>query len=148
MGMGIAQVAAQVAKLDVVVMDANADQIKKQLAFTEKLLEGNVTKGKITAQDKEETLKRISATTSLDDLASVDFVVEAVKEDWKVKEAIFKNLAQITKPSTILASNTSSISITKIAGAVGPARADKVIGMHFMNPVRVRYLLPFSAMQT
>jgi len=139
MGIGIAQVAAQVAKVPVVVMDANSAQLQKQLKFMDSVLEKNVSKGKMTAQEREETRNRISGTTSLDDFHKVDFVVEAVSEQWEIKKDIFNKLDKIAPSHTIFASNTSSISITKIASAT--QRSDRVIGMHFMNPVPVMKLV-------
>lgn len=85
-------------------------------------------------------LNRFSFSTKIEDLDTSDIVIEAIVENFDVKKTVFQKLEQVTAPDTILASNTSSISITKIAGAV-PSRADKVIGMHFMNPVPVMQLV-------
>ncbi|KAL6070974.1 3-hydroxybutyryl-CoA dehydrogenase [Balamuthia mandrillaris] len=139
MGAGIAQVAAQTAKLDVVLMDANEASIQKSMKLMDKLFEKNVAKGKMTAEEVQDTKKRISVTTDFKAFDSVDFVVEAVTEDVAVKEKIFKEVEKATAPTAILATNTSSISITKIAAFT--QRPDKVIGMHFMNPVPVMKLV-------
>ena len=201
MGMGIVQVAAQVAKIPVTVMDASADQIKKQVKFmgawlaeallpagslrgrhsslpmprwasqgwgpeggrlgeVDSLMEKNIQKGKMTQQERDEVHSRISTTTNLDDLANVDYVVEvsttprrelhwplqsrinmmftssvlfatlvvagiqAVSEKFELKRDIFQRLCKVTPPTTILSSNTSSISISKIAGVTD--RREKV----------------------
>jgi 3-hydroxybutyryl-CoA dehydrogenase len=139
MGIGIAQVASQVAKLNVVLMDVKQDILDKSLQFMDSVLLKNVAKGKMTEEERKETRQRIVPTTSLKDFAPVDFVIEAVSEDLKLKHRIFSELSTITSPDVILATNTSSISITKIASATN--RPDKVIGMHFMNPVPVMALV-------
>jgi len=139
MGSGIAQVAAQVAKLPVIIVDRDSTKIQTSIQFMDKLLKKDVEKGKISEQDKQETQKRISTTTNMKDIKNADFVIEAVNEDRELKTNIFKELSILMSPNTILATNTSSISITKIAAATN--RADKVIGMHFMNPVPVMKLV-------
>jgi len=139
MGIGIAQVTAAVARLPVVLMDASDKQLQKQLGFIEKILAKDVTKGKMTEDEKKATLARIKPTTSLNDFANVDFVIEAVSENPDLKNKIFKDLDEITPKHAILATNTSSISITKIAGAT--KRPHQVIGMHFMQPVPVMKLV-------
>jgi len=139
MGSGIAQVAAQVAKLPVIIVDRDSTKIQTSMQFMDKLLKKDVEKGKISEQDKQETQKRISTTTNMKDIKNADFVIEAVNEDRELKTNIFKELSILMSPNTILATNTSSISITKIAAATN--RADKVIGMHFMNPVPVMKLV-------
>jgi len=139
MGMGIAQVAAQVTRLDVLVVDSNSQNLAKSLKFLDSVLQKNVQKGKMTENDRQATLKRIKTVDSLEQLSAVDFVVEAVSENTDLKHRIFKDLARITPPNAILATNTSSISITKIAAVTN--RPDRVIGMHFMNPVPVMKLV-------
>jgi len=139
MGMGIAQVAAQVTQLDVLVVDSNSQNLAKSLKFLDSVLQKNVQKGKMTENDRQATLKRIKTVDSLEQLSAVDFVVEAVSENTDLKHRIFKDLARITPPNAILATNTSSISITKIAAVTN--RPDRVIGMHFMNPVPVMKLV-------
>lgn len=139
MGIGITQVTAAVAKLPVLVMDVSEQQLKKQLGFMDKILAKEVSKGKLTEEERQATLGRISTTTRLADLASVDFVIEAVTENPELKHKIFRELDELAPRHAILASNTSSISITKIAGAT--RRPEQVIGMHFMQPVPVMKLV-------
>ncbi|KAI9223352.1 3-hydroxybutyryl-CoA dehydrogenase [Blastocladiella britannica] len=142
MGNGIACVATRNAKVSVLLMDANPVQADKGLKYVDAVLAKDVAKGKLSAEDKDAAMSRVSVTKSLDDFADIDFVVEAVSENMDLKARIFSSLAAITPASAILASNTSSISITKIAAATGsPARAPNVIGMHFMNPVPVMQLV-------
>lgn len=138
MGRGIAQVAAQ-AGLDVCLLDANKEMADKAVARIGKALDRLVTKEKISQAEKEESLARISAYSDYNDLANCDFVVEAAPEREEIKIDIFTKLAEVTREDAILASNTSSISITKIAACTG--RPEKVIGMHFMNPVPVMKLV-------
>ncbi len=132
MGSGIAQVAAQHG-FDVVLNDLRPDLAEKGMAAIERRLESAHAKGKITAQDRATTLARIVPSTTLADAAGVDLVIEAASEDLAVKEEIFRTLDRVAPPEAILASNTSSLAITKLAAATG--RPDRVIGMHFMNPV-------------
>ena len=98
-----------------------------------------VDKGKLSAADRDAALGRLSTTTAIDDLADADYVVEAIVENPEAKRALFKQLDALTPPATILASNTSSISITLLGAATG--RPDKVLGMHFMNPVPLMTLV-------
>eukprot|EP01088_Endostelium_zonatum_P013415 TRINITY_DN2796_c0_g1_i1.p1 TRINITY_DN2796_c0_g1~~TRINITY_DN2796_c0_g1_i1.p1 ORF type:complete len:320 (+),score=80.44 TRINITY_DN2796_c0_g1_i1:136-960(+) len=139
MGAGIAQVLSQTAKLDVTLVDMNEDLTKKSMKKMDGLLEKNVTKGKMTAEERTQTMSRIRTGTQLSELSDCDFVIEAVTENFNVKKTIFSQLSEIVKPHAILASNTSSISITKISAITN--RPDKVIGMHFMNPVPVMKLV-------
>jgi 3-hydroxybutyryl-CoA dehydrogenase len=138
MGHGIAQVAAQ-SGFFVLLNDLNEAFIQRGLKGIDKSLGKLVEKGKITASEKEEALKRIKPSLDLDDFSAADFVIEAATENFEVKKGIFLELDKICKPEVILASNTSSISITKV-GAV-TKRAEKVIGMHFMNPVPLMQLV-------
>ncbi|GAB5357286.1 hypothetical protein AAMO2058_000361300 [Amorphochlora amoebiformis] len=139
MGSGIAYVSAVNAKIPVVVVDQSEEACKASMNLNEKLLNKAVAKNKLTQQDADDSLARIMTSTSMDDLKACDFVIEAVTESIPVKESIFSNLDQICPPSTILASNTSSISITMLGAAT--KRPDKVVGMHFMNPVPVMKLI-------
>ncbi|CAO0801870.1 unnamed protein product [Mucor circinelloides] len=139
MGLGIAYVAANVTRLPVVLMDVNQAQNEKGLQFMDKLLAKDVAKNKITAEHAKITRELVSTTTQMSNLSDVDFVIEAASENLNIKTAIFRDLDQICKPDSILATNTSSISITKIAAAT--KRAEQVIGMHFMNPVPVMKLV-------
>lgn len=138
MGNGIAQVAAR-AGFQVVMRDIEERFLERGLKTIDKSLQRDVDKDRLSADEKQNIIARIRPTTKLDDLASTDFVVEAVSEDLKIKTEIFRALDELTKPNVILASNTSSISITKLGAAT--RRPDKVIGMHFMNPVPVMKLV-------
>jgi 3-hydroxybutyryl-CoA dehydrogenase len=138
MGGGIAQVAAQ-AGLRVVLHDLDDNLVQKGLGAIERSLQRGVDKEKITPDDKRQALGRIRGVTRLEDLAAADLVVEAVVERLETKAAIFRELDRIARAGVVLASNTSSISITRIAAAT--ARAERVIGMHFMNPVPVMKLV-------
>jgi 3-hydroxybutyryl-CoA dehydrogenase len=138
MGNGIAQTAAN-AGFEVVMCDVDEDFVKKGFSTIEKSLNRFVKKETLTAEQKGEVLKRIKTTTNLEDLKNCMIVVEAVTENFDVKKQIFQKLDEITAPEAILSSNTSSISITKIAAVT--KRPDKVIGMHFMNPVPLMKLV-------
>ncbi len=138
MGHGIAQVFAA-AGYPVVLRDISDEFVQRGIAAITKNLDRMVSKGKLEAARKDEILGRIQGTTSLDALADVDVAVEAATENLDIKLKIFEDLDRITKPEAILASNTSSISITKIGKVTG--RPGKVIGMHFMNPVPVMKLI-------
>ncbi|KAI7871730.1 3-hydroxyacyl-CoA dehydrogenase [Spinellus fusiger] len=139
MGLGIAYVTANITQLPVVLMDVNRAQTEKGLQFIDKLLAKDVTKNKITAEHAQQTRARFSTTDQLSGLSNVDFLIEAASENLKIKTSIFRSLDSLCKPEAILATNTSSISITKIAAAT--KRAEQVIGMHFMNPVPVMKLV-------
>ena len=138
MGNGIAQVAAA-SGLDVIMNDIKDEFVARGMAAITKNLARQVDKGKLAAGEKDAILKRIRTSTSLEDMASADFVVEAATENQPIKFKIFKDLDRICPPEAILATNTSSIPIGRIAAQTG--RADKVIGMHFMNPVPVMKLV-------
>jgi len=138
MGRGIAQVAAM-SDYQVVLFDVNKEGLDFGHGFIEKQLNRGVEKGKWDTSFVEKTLSNLSATTNMGDLKDCDLVIEAATENKKIKFEIFKNLDEIVKDSAILASNTSSISITEIAAAT--KRAGKVAGMHFMNPVPVMKLV-------
>lgn len=140
MGIGIAQVAAHVAKKNVILLDPNAGQLEKGMSLIDKLLQKAVVKGQITPDEKVASVSRIQTTQDIHDFHSVDFVVEAVSENITLKSDLFKKLSQVTPPHAILASNTSSISITRIASAA-KGREERVVGMHFMNPVPVMKLV-------
>ncbi|MCJ1466733.1 hypothetical protein MMC07_005353 [Pseudocyphellaria aurata] len=144
MGLGIALVAAQKAQAEVTLIDTSQASIDKSLKFADQLLAKDVTKNRLTQAEATAARERLSASTQMTDLSDVDFVVEAVPEILSLKTSIFAELARICPPHAILATNTSSISITKIAAATrgddptdlsGPSR---VISTHFMNPVPVQ----------
>lgn len=139
MGNGIAHVFAQTG-FDVQLIDRSAKALEKALATISKNLDRQIRKGKLEAADKEATLKRLHTHTDLSQAtAKAELVVEAASENIEIKRSIFEQLDAECPPNTILASNTSSISITQIAAAT--QRPDKVIGMHFMNPVPVMKLV-------
>ncbi len=138
MGSGIAQVAAA-SGLSVVMSDIKDEFVERGFSVIEKSLGRMVKKEKISQEDQKNILDRIKGTTSLQDMADVDFMVEAATEDEALKLQIFRDLDNCCRDEIILSSNTSSISITKIAAAT--CRPEKVIGMHFMNPVPVMKLV-------
>ena len=138
MGNGIAQVAAR-AGYTAIMRDVSDEFLQRGLAAINKSLQRDVDKERLDAAGKQSILERIRTTTDLNAFREASFVIEAVTENLAVKTEVFKSLDQITPPDAILASNTSSISITKLAAAT--KRPDKVIGMHFMNPVPVMKLV-------
>ncbi|MFH0787937.1 MAG: 3-hydroxybutyryl-CoA dehydrogenase [Pseudomonadota bacterium] len=138
MGNGIAQLAAQIG-CSVVMRDVEDRFVENGLKNINRFLSKGVEKGKMTEDQKGEILGRIKGTTNLADLKEVDFVIEAVIEDLNLKKSVFKELDGICRPEVILATNTSSMSITEIA--VATQRPDKVVGMHFFNPVPLMRLV-------
>ncbi|KAJ6104245.1 hypothetical protein N7523_010565 [Penicillium sp. IBT 18751x] len=143
MGLGIALVAAQKAQIPVTLVDSNQASLDKGLKFADKLLEKDVAKQRLTREAADAARGLLIPTLKIDDLSSVDFVIEAVPEIIDLKQKIFSNLAQIAPKHAILATNTSSISITKIAAATTTDPTDlqapsRVISTHFMNPVPVQ----------
>ena len=138
MGNGIAQVFAQ-SGFTVRLHDASAPAMDRALQTIDRSLSKFVEKGKLTAENRDAALGRLSAASSLDTFADADYVVEAVIENLDAKRSIFGQLDKITRPDVILTSNTSSISITTIGAAT--SRPDKVLGMHFMNPVPLMTLV-------
>ncbi len=138
MGSGIAEVALS-SGLDVLMRDIGQEAVEKGRKKIEADLERRVQKGKMASGEKEAILKRLSTTTRIEDFGNCDFVIEAAIESIPLKGEIFKALDRITRKEVILATNTSSISITKIASFTG--RPDQVIGMHFFNPAPVMKLI-------
>ncbi len=138
MGSGIAQVAAQ-SGFEVVMRDIADEFVQKGLKNIEAFLSKGVEKGKVTPEEKEAALGRIKGTTAVEDLKDVDFVIEAVIEDLELKKKVFKEMDELTRSEVILATNTSSMSITEIAAST--SRPDKVVGMHFFNPVPLMRLV-------
>ena len=138
MGNGIAQTAAN-AGFDVVMCDVSQEFVDRGLANVSKSLDRFVKKETITEDQKNEILGRIKTTTNLDDLKDCALIVEAATENFDIKKQIFEKLDSIAGPDAILSSNTSSISITKIAAVT--KRPDRVIGMHFFNPVPLMKLV-------
>ncbi|KOS19105.1 putative 3-hydroxybutyryl-CoA dehydrogenase [Escovopsis weberi] len=143
MGLGIALVAAQKAQIPVTLVDTSDAALSKGIKFAESLLAKDVTKSRITQEQADQARSLLTTSTSMDDFSSVDFVIEAVPEIPQLKFDIFGRLAQICAPHAILATNTSSISITKIAAATttdprDTSASSRVVSTHFMNPVPVQ----------
>lgn len=142
MGRGIAQVAAQ-SGYQVIMQDVAEAILQKAIQSITNELDKGVARGILTADDKVQTLVNIKTTTLLEDLAIVDFVIEAAPEDMAIKIPIFDTLDRLCAPHVILASNTTSQSITRIAAAT--QRSDRVVGMHFFNPVHKMKLIELVA---
>ncbi len=138
MGNGIAQVAAQIG-CDVIMRDIKDDFVERGLKNIDRFLSRSVEKGKMEAAQKNAILGRIKGTTDMQVLKDADFIIEVVIEDMDLKKAVFSELDEICPPNAILASNTSSMSLTEIATAT--KRPDKVCGMHFFNPVPLMKLV-------
>ena len=138
MGNGIAHVCA-LAGIPVVLGDIKEDALKKAMVVMSRNMDRQVNRTLITLEDKQDALARITATTDYADFGECDFVVEAATEKEEIKRQVFKALTPHLKPSCMLASNTSSISITRLGASTD--RAEKFIGMHFMNPVPVMKLV-------
>ncbi|RLB85249.1 MAG: 3-hydroxybutyryl-CoA dehydrogenase, partial [Deltaproteobacteria bacterium] len=138
MGHGLAQVAAQIG-CEVIMRDVEDSFVERGMKNIEKFLSKSVEKGKLEASEKDAILGRIKGTTDMEELKDVDFVVEAVIENLDLKKEVFKQLDELCRPEVILATNTSSMSITEIAAAT--SRPDKVCGMHFFNPVPLMRLV-------
>jgi 3-hydroxybutyryl-CoA dehydrogenase len=146
MGNGIAQVCAQ-AGYNVIMNDREDAFVQRGLGSISKSLGKLAEKGKFSAEERDTIYGRITPSTALEDLSRADLVIEAVFEKLEVKRDVLARLDAICRPETILASNTSSISITKLAAAT--KRPDKVIGMHFFNPVPIMQLIEIiRALQT
>lgn len=142
MGSGIAQVMAQ-AGLSVYLNDISDEFIARGLKGIEKNLQRSVDKGRLTAEDKEAILGRIQGETGLEKCSQVDLVVEAIVENLEIKAELLAKLDALCPPETILATNTSSLPITQLASYT--KRPEKVVGMHFMNPVPVMKLVEIIA---
>ena len=138
MGNGIAQIASQIG-CEVVMRDVEDAFVERGLRNIDKFLSKGVEKGKLEAKTKDAIMSRIKGTTDMALLKDVDFVIEAVLEDLDLKKTVFRQLDEMCRPEVILASNTSSMSLTEIASAT--KRPDKVCGMHFFNPVPLMKLV-------
>ena len=138
MGNGIAQMAAQIG-CEVILRDIKEEYVERGMKNIDRFLSKSVEKGKIEAAQKDTILGRIKGTTEMADLKDVDFVIEAVIENLDLKKSVFKELDELCAPHVILASNTSSMSLTEIAAATH--RPEKVCGMHFFNPVPIMKLV-------
>ncbi|KAJ2356655.1 hypothetical protein GGF43_001933 [Coemansia sp. RSA 2618] len=139
MGIGIGLVAARVAKLNVQFIDNNPAQLAKGLEFMDHLLAKDIAKGRYTEEVRTQVKARITTAASIGQMSDADFVIEAVSENAELKRKLFAELSAKLPSNAILATNTSSISITKIASAA--KNPENVIGMHFMNPVPVMKLV-------
>jgi len=138
MGSGIVQVSAQ-AGLHTIVREADQALLDKGLGRIKKFLDDGVAKGKVTAEDRDKTLANIKGTTKLDDLADRDLVIEAVTENIAVKKEVFSTLDAVCAPDAVLATNTSSLSVTEIAAFA--KKPERVLGLHFFNPVPLMKLV-------
>lgn len=138
MGAGIVQVLAQCG-YDVVMRSRRQTSIDRGMATVTKNLDRMVSKGKMTEEEKQTVLSRIQGATEIEIVKDADLIIEAATEDMEAKKALFGELDELCKPETIIATNTSSLSITEIAAATN--RPDKIIGMHFFNPVPVMKLV-------
>jgi 3-hydroxybutyryl-CoA dehydrogenase len=138
MGNGIAQVAAM-AGYQVIMRDIEDRFVQSGLKAIETFLTKSVEKGKLTEEQKKGIISRIKVTTRMEDLKEVDFVIEAVFEDMTLKREVFTQLNELTRPEVILATNTSSMSVTEIA--MSTKRPEKVAGMHFFNPAPIMKLV-------
>jgi len=138
MGHGIAQVAAA-AGFQVLLRDVNQDAVARGKQSIEQNLAKGIERGKVTEQQRDEILARITTTTELTDLAPADLIIEAAPENLKLKQSLLRECETITDSRCVWATNTSSLSITEIASAA--ARTGKVIGMHFFNPVHIMKLV-------
>jgi 3-hydroxybutyryl-CoA dehydrogenase len=138
MGNGIAHAFAK-GEYNVVLVDLEQRFLDRGLETVRKNMEREVAKAKLTAEQRDRALARIRAVTDQKELANCDFIIEAASERFEIKSALFRDLDGMCRPEVILSSNTSSISITKLAAMT--RRADKVIGMHFFNPVPVMKLV-------
>lgn len=138
MGNGIAQVAAQIG-CDVVMRDIEDAFVERGMKNIDKFLSRSVEKGKLESNEKDAILGRVKGTTEMSQLREVDFVIEAVIEDLELKKSVFKELDELCRPEVVLASNTSSMSLTEIAAST--KRPEKVCGMHFFNPVPLMRLV-------
>ena len=138
MGSGIAQVFAENG-FNVIIRDVDIKFVERGLGVIENNLKRSVEKGKITEEEKNKVLGRVKGTVDMDEAKDVDFVIEAAIENMEIKKQIFKELDNVCKEGTVLATNTSSLSITEIASST--KRPERVIGMHFFNPVPVMKLV-------
>jgi len=138
MGNGIAQIAAQIG-CDVVMRDIEDAFVERGMKNIDRFLSRSVEKGKLEASEKDSIVGRITGTTDISQLEDVDFVIEAVIEDLELKKSVFKELDELCRPEVVIASNTSSMSLTEIGAAT--KRPENVCGMHFFNPVPLMRLV-------
>ena len=145
MGSGIAQVCAQIG-CDVLVTETSQELLKRGIGRIEKFLDDGIKRGKVTEEKKKEVLGRIRGTTDMSEFKDREIVIEAVIENMEAKKEVFRRLDEIVQPNAILATNTSSLSVTEIATAT--RRPGKVIGMHFFNPVPIMKLVEIVRPET
>jgi len=138
MGSGIAQVAATNG-ISVLLLDVNETAVKKGIEAVESRLNRVVTKGKMTAAEKDAAVRRITGTITYDALKPADVIIEAATEDYDLKTSIFKQLDVLVSAESVVASNTSSVSITKLASTM--SHPERFVGLHFFNPVPVMPLV-------
>jgi 3-hydroxybutyryl-CoA dehydrogenase len=138
MGNGIAQVAA-IKGIDVILLDHNETAVKTGIDAVESRLNRVITKGNMTASEKEAAVRRIKGTTAYDALKPAEVIIEAATEDYDLKKKIFKQVDALVSANSIVASNTSSVSITKLAFSM--SHPDRFVGLHFFNPVPVMSLV-------
>ncbi|WP_026591974.1 3-hydroxyacyl-CoA dehydrogenase family protein [Bacillus sp. UNC437CL72CviS29] len=138
MGSGIANLAAM-SGLNVILRDVEEKYLQHAIAKIEKFIDRSISKGKMTVEQKEEVMERITVTTDLEDMKEVDIVIEAIIEDLELKKEVFSKLDEIVPENVVLATNTSSMSITAIAEAT--KRPERVAGMHFFNPAQIMKLV-------
>jgi len=138
MGTGIAHIAAM-AGYEVILRDIDMAFIDRAVINMDKFMARSVEKGKMTEDARQATLGRLKKTTALEEMAAADFIIEAILEKMDLKKEVFQTLNKVCRPEVILATNTSSMSITEISTASG--RPDKVCGMHFFNPAQIMHLV-------
>lgn len=138
MGTGIAHVAAM-SGFSVLLRDVELARVQKSIATMDALMQRQIAKGKLTEAERQATLARLTPTDSFDGFAEVDWVIEAVFEEMTVKKDVFQQLDRICRPDAVIATNTSSFSITELAATTG--RPQQVVGMHFFNPAQVMKLV-------
>jgi 3-hydroxybutyryl-CoA dehydrogenase len=142
MGSGIAQVAAE-AGLDVRLFDINEKLLDNAIGVITKFINRSAEKGKVTQQQADDAITRITTTMTLNEFAPCDLVLEAAPEKIEIKQSLFRDLERITRPDAILATNTSTLSVTEIAAAV--ERRERIVGMHFFNPAPLMPLVEVIA---
>jgi len=140
MGTGIGIVTSRVAGINVTLVDPYESSLNKSRDFVNNWCQKEIAKERMTQQEMQDVTNRVAYSDNIESLKDADFVIEAANEDFNIKKIIFQGLANVTPDHAILATNTSSISISKIGGVI-PERAHQVIGMHFMNPVPVMKLV-------
>lgn len=140
MGTGIGIVASRIAQLNVTMVDPGENSLVRSEDFIANWCAKEIAKERLTDAESQDVKNRISFSSDIQALNNSDFIIEAANEDFEIKRIIFQGVAKVVPDHTILATNTSSISISKLGGVI-PDRAHQVIGMHFMNPVPVMKLV-------